>query len=219
MNKFCIAPSLLSSNFGKFAEESKRLEKSGADYLHIDVMDGHFVSNLTFGAGVVAALRPETKLLLDCHLMVERPENYVDEFVKAGADILSVHVEATAHLHAVLQKIKSHGIKASVVINPATPVSAIVPVLRMVDMVLVMTVNPGFGGQKFLPECLEKIKELTLLKEKLNLTFDIEVDGGINDETIVLAKEAGANIFVAGNFIFSSEYMQQINKLREKLEN
>jgi ribulose-phosphate 3-epimerase len=212
-----IAPSILSADFGNFARDVKRIEAAGADVVHIDVMDGHFVENLTFGSGVVAALRPVTELFLDVHMMVENPEKYVDEFAKAGADNMSIHVEATNHIHGALQKIKNAGMKASVVINPGTPVDAIKPVLSMVDMVLVMTVNPGFGGQKFIPETMEKIVELAQIRAEKGLNFEIEVDGGIDDQTIEQAVKAGANVFVAGSFVFNGDVEGNIAKLREKL--
>ncbi len=180
-------------------------------------MDGHFVDNSTFGSGVVAALRPHTDMVLDVHMMVENPEEYVTEFKKAGTDIMSIHVEATAHIHGALQKIKAAGMKASVVINPGTPVSMIEPVLNMVDMVLVMTVNPGFGGQAFIPETMDKIRELVKLREAKQLEFDIEVDGGIDDKTVDQAREAGANVFVAGSFVFKGDVAANIQKLRDRL--
>lgn len=217
MMDYKIAPSILSADFGHFTRDVKRLEQAGAEVVHIDIMDGHFVDNLTFGAGVVAALRPETNLFFDCHMMVEHPEKYIAEFAKAGADSMSVHVESTPHLHGTLQQIKNAGMKASVVINPGTSVELIKPVLSMVDMVLVMTVNPGFGGQKFIPETMEKVAELSAIREAKNLSFEIEVDGGITDETISLAKAAGANVFVAGSFVFKGNVEDNIKKLKDQL--
>lgn len=217
MMDYKIAPSILSADFGHFTRDVKRLEQAGAEVVHIDIMDGHFVDNLTFGAGVVAALRPETSLFFDCHMMVEHPEKYITEFAKAGADSMSVHVESTPHLHGTLQQIKNAGMKASVVINPGTSVELIKPVLSMVDMVLVMTVNPGFGGQKFIPETMEKVAELSAIREAKNLNFEIEVDGGITDETISLAKAAGANVFVAGSFVFKGNVEDNIKKLKDQL--
>lgn len=212
-----IAPSILSADFGNFARDVKRLESAGADLVHIDVMDGHFVDNLTFGAGVVSALRAQTHLFFDVHMMVENPEKYVEDFAKAGADSMSIHVEATHHIHGALQKIKNAGMKASVVINPGTSVEAIKTVLPLVDMVLVMTVNPGFGGQKFIPEMMDKVRELAQIRTDKKLDFEIEVDGGIDDQTIKVAKAAGANVFVAGSFIFKGEVEVNINKLKEEL--
>ena len=205
-----IAPSILSADFGNFARDVKQLEAAGADLVHIDVMDGHFVDNLTFGAGVVSALRSQTSLFFDAHMMVENPEKYVDDFAKAGADSMSIHVEATNHIHGALQKIKNAGMKASVVINPGTPVEAIKTVLPLVD-------NPGFGGQKFIPEMMDKVRELTQIRTDKKLNFEIEVDGGIDDQTIQVAKAAGANVFVAGSFVFNGEVEKNIEKLRENL--
>lgn len=168
-------------------------------------MDGLFVPAISYGAGWVKAIRPITKMILDVHLMVENPERYVEDYVNAGADIVGVHVEATPHIHRALQMIKNAGAKAEVVINPGTPVEMIKPVLYMVDQVLVMTVNPGFGGQQFLPETVNKIAELNQIKKEQNLNFDIEIDGGVNNETVVAAYQAGATVAVAGSYVFGAD--------------
>ena len=217
MSHYKIAPSILSADYANFEKEIKRLEETGAEYAHIDIMDGHFVPNISFGAGVVASMRPHSKMVFDCHLMVSNPEHHIEEFARAGADIISIHVEATPHIHGALQKIRNAGVKASVVINPGTPVSAIEGVLNLVDQVLVMTVNPGFGGQAFLPETMDKIRQLVQLREEKGLSFDIEVDGGIDGDTIHVAKEAGANIFVAGSYVFKGDVQERVDTLRKAL--
>ena len=217
MSHYKIAPSILSADYANFEKEIKRLEETGAEYAHIDIMDGHFVPNISFGAGVVASMRPHSKMVFDCHLMVSNPEHHIEEFARAGADIISIHVEATPHIHGALQKIRNAGVKASVVINPGTPVSAIEGVLNLVDQVLVMTVNPGFGGQAFLPETMDKVRQLVKLREEKGLSFDIEVDGGIDGETISAAKEAGANIFVAGSYVFKGDVRERVDTLRKAL--
>ena len=218
MKTFKIAPSVLSADYANFETELKKLEASGAEYAHLDVMDGHFVPNISFGAGVVASMRPHSKMVFDCHLMVSNPEHHIEEFARAGADIISIHVEATPHFHGALQKIRAAGVKPSVVINPGTPVEAIKNVLNLVDQVLVMTVNPGFGGQAFLPETMGKIRELVALREANQLNFDIEVDGGIDDKTIQMAREAGANVFVAGSYVFKGDVSHQVQTLRDALD-
>lgn len=217
MKSYKIAPSILSADYANFESELKKLEATGAEYAHIDIMDGHFVPNISFGAGVVASMRPHSRLVFDCHLMVSNPEHHIEDFARAGADIISIHAEATPHIHGALQKIRAAGVKASVVINPGTPVEAVKNVLNLVDQVLVMTVNPGFGGQAFLPETMDKVRELVVLREVNQLDFDIEVDGGIDDETIRISKEAGANVFVAGSYVFKGDVAHQVQTLKEAL--
>lgn len=213
-----IAPSILAADYANFASELKRIEETDAEYVHIDIMDGQFVPNISFGADVVASMRKHSKLVFDCHLMVVDPERYVEAYAQAGADIMTIHTESTKHIHGVLQKIKAAGMKAGVVINPGTPVSALKPVLNLVDQVLIMTVNPGFGGQAFIPECLEKVEEVASLRETLGLTFDIEVDGGVDNKTIAACQKAGANIFVAGSYLFkASDLVSQVQTLRTAL--
>ena len=210
-----IAPSILSADFAHMGQAVQMLEKSGADYIHFDVMDGHFVPNLTFGPPMCKALRPLTKLPLDVHLMVERPGDWVSRFRDAGADIVTFHVEAERHIHRVLQSIHDGGMKAGVVLNPATPLSMCEEVLDECDMVLLMSVNPGFGGQKFIPHVLKKIEKLNDMKLVHGLRFDIEVDGGVNEQTAPLCRNAGATVLVAGNAVFSaSDPGEMIRRLR-----
>lgn len=213
-----IAPSILSANFSKLADEIKDVEKAGADYIHIDVMDGHFVPNITMGPLVVEAIRPITKLPLDVHLMIENPDQFIESFVKAGADYITVHVEACKHLYRTIQYIRSFGVKAGVVLNPATPVEMIKHVLKDIDMVLLMTVNPGFGGQRFIKSVLPKIKQVKELIDQEGLNIEIEVDGGINPETAKLCTDAGANVLVAGSAIYNHEDRKKaINEIRKTL--
>jgi ribulose-phosphate 3-epimerase len=199
-----IAPSILSADFARLAANAKQALEGGATLLHVDVMDGHFVPNITIGPPVVASLRKaiSSDVPLDCHLMIENPDQYISAFADAGADWISVHQEVSIHLHRTLDHIKSRGLKAGVVINPATPIGTLTEVLDMVDYVLVMTVNPGFGGQKFIPACLEKIRKLAAIKSTLRTDFKIEVDGGISLETVAEVVRAGAEVLVAGNAIF-----------------
>lgn len=204
-----IAPSILSADFANLEREIKDVEQGGADYIHVDVMDGHFVPNITIGPLIVEAARRSTTIPLDVHLMIESPDQYIESFVKAGADIITVHVEACTHLHRTIQHIKSFGIKAGVVLNPATPVETIKHIIKDVDLVLLMTVNPGFGGQAFIHEVLPKIKEVAQLVNENNLDVEIEVDGGVNEETARLCVEAGANVLVAGSAIYNQKNRKQ----------
>ena len=214
-----IAPSILAADYANFASELKRIEETSAEYVHIDIMDGQFVPNITFGADVVASMRKHSKIVFDCHLMVVNPERFVDAFAQAGADIMTIHAESTLHIHGALQKIKKAGMKAGVVINPGTPVSAIEPVLSLVDQVLIMTVNPGFGGQAFIPEMLEKVQKVAKIRDEKGYDFDIEVDGGVDNKTIKACYQAGANVFVAGSYLFkASDLTAQVETLRVALD-
>jgi len=211
-----VAPSILAADYLNLAHDVALVENAGAELLHIDVMDGSFVPAIAYGPNWVKALRKVSNMTLDVHLMAVEPERYIDDFAAAGADIIGVHYEATNHIHRALQKIKGHGIKAEVVINPGTAVSLIEPVLYMVDQVLVMTVNPGFGGQKFLPEMIEKIATLDQIKREKGYDFDIEIDGGANDETTKMAYDAGATVAVAGSYVYDKvDPAAKIAKLKE----
>lgn len=213
-----IAPSILSADFAKLGEEVRDVEKAGADWIHVDVMDGHFVPNITIGPVVVEAVSRHTKLPIDVHLMIERPDDYLAEFVKAGARYLTVHQEAVYHLHRTILRIRELGAKPGVSINPATPAEALSEILPHVDLVLVMTVNPGFGGQKFIESCLDKIEKLSLWRRQRGLDFLIEVDGGIAENTAAAVSKAGCDVFVAGSAIFKADdYASAIDKIRGKL--
>lgn len=208
--KIIIAPSLLAADFSDLKNEIQKVEKAGAEYLHLDVMDGAFVPNISFGAPVISSIRKHSNLVFDVHLMVENPDRFIKDFVDAGADIITVHVEATKHLNRTVQLIKSYGKKVGISLNPSTPLEMIKHELKNIDMVLIMTVNPGFGGQAFIENMTDKIKEL----RALNANIDIEVDGGINAETGKKVKKAGANVLVAGSYIFSENYEEKIKSLK-----
>ncbi len=213
-----IAPSILSADFARLEEEIKAVEQAGADYIHIDVMDGHFVPNITVGPMIVEAVRRVTDLPLDVHLMISDPDSYIDSFAEAGANILTVHAEAVTHLHRTIQYIRYKGVSPGVSLNPATPLNALEYVLNDLDMVLIMSVNPGFGGQKFIPEVVPKISSLREMIKKRDLETEIEIDGGIGPETIALVSSAGAEVFVAGSAIFYSEdYRKTIQLMRERM--
>jgi ribulose-phosphate 3-epimerase len=213
-----ISPSILSADFTRLGEEIKAVERAGADYIHIDVMDGHFVPNITIGPMIVKAARRVTDLPLDVHLMISNPDSFIDEFADAGADILTVHAETVNHLHRTIQYIRAKGVGPGVCLNPATTLDILEYILDGLDMVMLMTVNPGFGGQEFIPEVIPKIKLLREMIDKKGLNTKIEVDGGIGPETIHQVSSAGANVFVAGSAIFYSEdYEKTIRLMRERM--
>ncbi len=214
---FKLAPSLLSADFSDLKNEIKKVQEGGADLLHLDIMDGHFVPNLTFGPMIVKAIRKLTELPLDSHLMISNPDFYIDEFRKAGSDIITVHFEACTHLHRTIMKIKESGAKAGVSINPATPVSSIEEIIDYVDILLIMSVNPGFGGQKFIETTLRKIIQAKKIITERNLNVEIEVDGGIDLDNVELLLEAGADIIVAGSSIFNSaDVTETARKFKQK---
>ena len=214
----CLAPSILSADFGILKQQLQTIDEAGAQYVHFDVMDGMFVPSISFGLPVLKSIRKYTDRILDVHLMIVDPERYIADFAEAGADIITVHAEACRHLDATIDLIKKQGVMAGVAINPATPISAIAHILEKVDMVLVMTVNPGFGGQSLIPYTLDKVRELSVLARQKKLKIDIEVDGGINIDTIEDALEAGANIIVAGSAVFDGDLEKNTEALLEKMQ-
>ncbi len=213
-----IAPSILSADFGRLSEEIKKVEEAGADLIHVDVMDGHFVPNLTIGPPVIEFIRKATTLPLDVHLMIENPERYIDNFVSAGSNILTVHVETCPHLHRTIQQIKEKGILAGVALNPATPLVSVEEIIGYVDLLLIMSVNPGFGGQSFIPAILAKIKAARKMIDSKGARVELEVDGGLKIENIKQISDAGCDIFVAGSAIFKSkDYQKSISAMRQSI--
>lgn len=208
----CLSPSILAADFSRLGEQIHKLDEAGAQYVHIDVMDGMFVPSISFGMPLMKSIRPCTDRIFDVHLMIEEPVRYIDDFAEAGADLITVHAEACKHLDRTIEAIKEKGLLAGVAINPATPLSAIEWVLPKVDMVLIMTVNPGFGGQKLIPYTLDKVRALRAMIEKADLKIDIEVDGGINLENVTEAMDAGANIIVAGSAVFRGDVGENVER-------
>ncbi len=214
-----LAPSILSADFSKLGQQIKEVEEAGADIIHLDIMDGRYVPNITFGIPVVESIRPITKLPFDAHLMIVEPEKYILDFIKAGVDMISFHMDATIHSHRVVDLIKSNGSKAGVVLNPATPVNTLEEIIHYIDYVLIMSVNPGFGGQKFIPKTAEKVKKLLLLMEESGRTdILIEIDGGVSKDNINYLSMLGVNIFVAGSAVFKGNIKENVKILKQSME-